>query len=108
MDLITQANDGNFEEIISGADKPLLIDFWASWCGPCKMLAPILDEVATDLEKTGQVVKVNVEDNPESATKYGVTSIPTLAIVKDGKLLDTMVGVKPKEAIVKWFEEKTK
>lgn len=89
----------NFEKEVLGSEKPVLIDFWASWCGPCKMVSPVIDEIAREIDHA-KVGKVNVDDQPELAAKFRVMSIPTLAVFKDGKLVKTQVGSKPKDAIL--------
>jgi thioredoxin 1 len=77
----------------------VLVDFWAPWCGPCKMIAPILDELSAELGDTAKIVKINVDDNPESAAKYNVMSIPTLLVFKDGQVVDQLVGLQSKERL---------
>jgi thioredoxin 1 len=77
----------------------VLVDFWAPWCGPCKMIAPILDELSAELGDTAKIVKINVDDNPESAAKYNVMSIPTLLVFKDGQVVDQLVGLQSKEKL---------
>lgn len=89
----------NFEKEVLGSEKPVLIDFWASWCGPCKMVSPVIDEIAGEIDHA-KVGKVNVDDQPELAAKFRVMSIPTLAVFKDGKLVKTQAGLKPKDAIL--------
>ena len=95
-------NGSNFEEIKQG-DKPILIDFYASWCGPCKMLSPIIDEIAEE-RKDIVVGKVNVDDEPELAEKFGVFSIPTLVILKDGEIVHQSARARPKAQILKLLE----
>ena len=90
----------NFEDQVLKSDKPVLIDFWAEWCGPCKMLSPIVDQIAGEVTQKAKVGKVNVDEQPELASKFKVMSIPTLVLIKDGKAVATSVGVKPKEEIL--------
>lgn len=90
----------NFEDEVLKSDKPVLIDFWAEWCGPCKMLSPIVDQIAGEVTQKARVGKVNVDEQPELASKFKVMSIPTLVMIKDGKPVATSVGVKPKEEIL--------
>lgn len=89
----------NFNEEVLNSDKPVLIDFWASWCGPCRMIAPIIEEIA-DERADIKVGKVNVDDEPELATQFGIMSIPTLVVMKDGELVNKLVGVRPKNQIL--------
>lgn len=96
--------DANFEQEVLKAGKPVLVDFWATWCGPCKMLAPIVDQVADDFSDKLKVVKVDVDANQASARQYGVMSIPTLILFKDGKPVERMVGYQPKANLVKKIE----
>ncbi len=94
---VKQISDATFNnEIEAGI---VLVDFWAPWCGPCKIIAPILDELSAEIGDAAKIVKINVDDNPESASKYNVMSIPTLLIFKDGQLVDQLVGVQPKEKL---------
>jgi len=90
----------NFEAEVLKSDKPVLIDFWAEWCGPCKMLSPIVDQIAGEVAQKVKVGKVNVDEQPELASQFKVMSIPTLVLIKDGKAVTTSVGVKPKEEIL--------
>lgn len=90
----------NFDEEVLKSDKPVLLDFWASWCMPCKMISPIVDEISSELSDI-KVGKVNIDEQPELAQAFNVMSIPTLAVVKNGKIMKTMVGVRPKASILK-------
>jgi len=96
---LTHINDSNFEQEVLKSAKPSLVDFWAPWCGPCKAIGPLLEELAKDYKDRINIVKVNVDDNPKTAAMYGVRGIPTLLLIKDGKNLDTLVGLVPKERL---------
>ena len=94
-------NDQNFEAEVLKSDVPVLVDFWAAWCGPCKIMGPIIEELAKDLEgQPFKVAKMNVDDSPDTPGKYGIMSIPTLMIFKNGQVVDQMVGVQPKDKLV--------
>ena len=95
-DKIIEVSDSSFEADVIQASQPVLVDFWAEWCGPCKMIAPILDEIADEFDGKARIAKVNVDENRESAAKYGVRSIPTLLVFKEGELVATQVGAKSK------------
>ncbi|HCT65585.1 MAG TPA: thioredoxin [Lachnospiraceae bacterium] len=97
-------NDENFQKEVMESEKPVLLDFWAPWCGPCRMVSPVIDEVAGEI-KGVKVVKINVDEQPAIAGKFGVMSIPTLVVIKNGKVVDSSVGVKPKEHIIKMLEK---
>ena len=99
-----QVTDASFEADVISAKEPVLVDFWAEWCGPCKQIAPALDEISVELGDKLTIAKVNIDDNPESPTKYGVRGIPTLILFKDGEIAATKVGAIPKSALKEWIE----
>lgn len=92
---LPQVTDDTFEQEVLKAEKPTLIDFWAPWCGPCKMLGPIVEKFAEEYKDRIKVMKLNVDENPHTSATYGVRSIPTLILFKEGKVLDTMIGLVP-------------
>ena len=98
-------NDKNFEAEVLKSDKPVLVDFWAPWCGPCQTMGPIIDELAKEIGDKAKVGKLNVDENPDTASKYGVMSIPTTKIFKDGKIVKEFVGVQNKDALKEELEK---
>jgi len=98
MNVLTVTKDNFLNEILN-SDKPVLLDFWATWCGPCKLIAPIVDEIATETPSV-KVGKVNIEEEPELASAFSVMSIPTLVLLKDGKVVNQIVGARPKQVIL--------
>jgi thioredoxin 1 len=103
--LILTADDSNFESNIGTASGLALVDFWAEWCGPCKALGPTIDELATDFQGKVKVYKMNVDENPNTPTRFNVRGIPTCILFKDGKVVDMLTGKYPKEAYVAMFEK---
>lgn len=97
-----KVSDAEFENEVLKADGPVIVDFWAEWCGPCKALSPLVDELAGELAGKAKVVKINIDENPNAPTKYGVRGIPTLMVFKDGQLVDTKVGGMSKSQLSEW------
>ncbi len=91
--------DQNFDTEVLASEKPIMVDFWAEWCGPCRAVSPILDQIATEHSHKIDVVKLNVDDNPETAMKFQITSIPTMKVFKGGEVVKTVIGAKPKPAL---------
>ncbi len=100
-----EITDANFEQEVVNSDVPVLIDFWAVWCGPCKVIAPVVEEIASEYEGKLKVGKLDVDNNPNTAVKYGVRSIPTLLIFNDGQVSDQLIGALPKAQIVDRLEK---
>ena len=104
----TKVTDQSFDSDVINSDKPVVVDFWAEWCGPCKQIGPALEELADEMGGSVTVAKLNIDENPGSPDKYGVRGIPTLMLFKDGQVAATMVGARPKSQIKDWIEEGSK
>ena len=102
---ILNLNEDNFEKIVNDSKLPLIIDFWAEWCAPCKAIAPILDELAVELNEKLLIGKVNLDENQDLAMKYSIRSIPTILFFKDGELKDTKVGLASKTDLISWVDQ---
>ena len=103
MGKTVELNDANFDETLK-SDKPVLVDFWAEWCGPCKMIGPLVEELAGDYECKAVIAKLNVDENPQVTARFGVRSIPTLLVFKNGEVVDKQVGAVPKSVLSKKIE----
>jgi thioredoxin 1 len=97
--------DASFETDVLKSDTPVVVDFWAEWCGPCKQIGPALEEIASEMGEKLKIAKINVDDNPGAPSKYGVRGIPTLMLFKNGEVASVKVGAAPKSAISTWIEE---
>lgn len=101
---IKAVSDKDFQTEVVNDEGPVVVDFWAEWCGPCKTLMPIVEEIAAEIGDKIKIVKVNIDESPEAPTKYGVRGIPTLMVFKGGKVVDTRVGGMPKSQLREWLE----
>jgi thioredoxin 1 len=101
---VQKITDADFDSVINGG-KPVFVDFWAPWCGPCRLIGPIVEELAPSYEGRAVITKMNVDENPNVAQRFGVTSIPTLMMFKDGKLVDRMVGAAPKPQLQRFIDK---
>ena len=103
--MATEINDSSFKSEVTDSQMPVLVDFWAPWCGPCRMVAPVLEELAKEYEGKVKVVKLNIDENQGTATEYGVRSIPTLILFKDGKECERMIGVQSKDNLKQMIDK---
>ncbi len=104
-DMPKKITDDSFETDVLGSSEPVLVDFWAEWCGPCKQIAPALEELASELAGKVTVAKLNIDDNPSTPGKYGVRGIPTLMLFKNGEVAATKIGALPKSKLQEWLEQ---
>jgi thioredoxin 1 len=100
-----KVTDANFKTEVVGAQGPVVVDFWAEWCGPCKMIGPALEEIAEEMQGKVTIAKLNVDENPGTAGAYGIRSIPTLMLFKDGKLASSKIGAAPKSELKRWITQ---
>ncbi|ABQ98008.1 TPA: thioredoxin [Haemophilus influenzae] len=105
MSEVLHINDADFESVVVNSDIPVLLDFWAPWCGPCKMIAPVLDELAPEFSGKVKIVKMNVDDNQATPAQFGVRSIPTLLLIKNGQVVATQVGALPKTQLANFINQ---
>lgn len=100
-----EITDSNFDEVVMKSDKPVLVDFWAEWCGPCRMVGPVVEEMAKEYEGRAVIGKVNVDENPDISVKFGIRNIPALLFFKNGEIVDKQIGAVPKSALVEKLEK---
>ena len=96
--------DGNFDQTVVKSDKPVLVDFWAEWCGPCRMIGPALEEISNEMAGKVKIVKLNVDENPQVASQFGIRSIPALMMFKGGQVVAQKIGAAPKGDLAKWIQ----
>ena len=103
---IKQINDSEFKTEVIDSSKPVIVDFWAEWCGPCKTLGPILEKLSDDFHDKVEIKKINIDENPEAPANFGIRSIPTMILFKDGKVVDSKIGVSGEQDIKNWISSK--
>tara|TARA_B110000483_G_scaffold241961_1_gene326335 strand:- start:5569 stop:5889 length:321 start_codon:yes stop_codon:yes gene_type:complete len=103
---IKQINDSEFKTEVIDSSKPVIVDFWAEWCGPCKTLGPILEKLSDDFHDKVEIKKINIDENPEAPANFGIRSIPTMILFKDGKIVDSKIGVSGEQDIKNWIASK--
>ena len=102
--MMKNTTDASFDQDVLQSGQPVLVDFWAEWCGPCRQIAPALEEISKTMTGKIEIVKINIDENPETPSRYGVRGIPTLMIFKDGQMTATKVGALPKTKLIEWIE----
>lgn len=102
--MVKELTDQSFKELLASSSKPILVDFWAPWCGPCKQLTPIIEALSEEVKNEAIIAKINIDDNPDIAARYNVRGIPTLIIFKNGEAFDTKVGALPKASLKEWLD----
>ena len=105
MSKLQQVNESNFNEAVLNSDRPVVVDFWAEWCGPCKVLGPVLEELSGEVADKASIVKLNVDESRELAQRYGIRGIPTMIFFKNGEVVSTLVGNQPKDVILKNIQQ---
>lgn len=100
----TKITDSSFESDVLKASKPVIVDYWAEWCGPCKQIGPALEEISDEMSDDVTIVKINIDENPQMPSKYGVRGIPTLMLFKEGQVASTKVGALPKSKLIEWIQ----
>ncbi|BDU60004.1 thioredoxin [Candidatus Rickettsia kotlanii] len=103
--MANDVTDSSFKKEVLESDLPVLVDFWAEWCGPCKMLTPIIDEISKELQGKVKVLKMNIDENPNTPSEYGIRSIPTIMLFKNGEQKDTQVGLQQKNSLLDWINK---